>query len=313
MSILKPYKFTPILKQLLWGGEKIASFKGYESHLHNVGESWEISSIEGNESVVAEGEDAGLNLSTLIGKYKEELVGEAVYKKFGTKFPLLIKFIDAKLDLSVQVHPRDQKTEMWYLIDCDQDAKILEGFNRQLCQEEYEAHVANNTITDVISHYASHQGDTFFIPSGQVHSIGGGNLLAEIQQASAVTYRIYDYDRTDADGNKRELHTEQAKHEIIFDEFDGRRTYDRRATNKEVELVECQYFTVNRVVVDNRYEMPMPGVHNFKILMCTKGKLNITDNNGNATRLCQGETVLIPANLTFLALDGQGECLVIFI
>ncbi len=309
MSILQPFKFKPIARQVIWGGDKIAAFKGVTSDIHHVGESWEISGIDGFESVVAQGDDTGLTLSRLIEKYKEQLVGDEVYRKFGNTFPLLIKFIDANHDLSIQVHPRGKKDEMWYIIDTVAQADIRLGFNHEMTCDDYEAHVNNHTITQVINCYHSRPGDVYFLPSGQIHSIGAGNFLAEIQQASTDTYRIYDYNRIDCNGKKRELHTQLAKKELNFKPYDGKCDYEN-TTNKEVMLTCGDHFKVSRIVLDDNFMMPMRKPHNFKILICTQGKLVITDNNGKETHVCQGETVLIPASLTLIVLDGHAECLI---
>ena len=202
-----PLKFEPILKQTLWGGDKIISFKQLNDTRTEVGESWEISAVEGSESIVAEGPDKGMTLTEVLSKYREELLGEANYARFGVKFPLLVKFIDARQDLSIQVHPSDElakkrhnsmgKTEMWYVIGADKGAKLRSGFSEQITPKEYKDRVYNNTITEVLQEYDIQPGDVFFLPAGRVHSIGAGAFIAEIQQTSDVTYRIYDFDRKD--------------------------------------------------------------------------------------------------------------------
>ena len=249
MTNLKPFKFEPYLKSVLWGGEKIAKYKGIVTDQHNIGESWEISGVDGHESVVAEGDDKGLNLRQIIEKYKGDLVGNAVYAKYGDTFPLLVKIIDAKGDLSVQVHPDDTlakarhnsygKTEMWYIIDAEEGAPIYAGLSKQITPEEYEKLVAENAIMDVIARHDSHAGDLFFLPAGRIHAIGAGNLLAEIQQTSDITYRVYDFDRRDANGNPRELHTEQAKDAIDYTVYpEYKSEYDRNGKSA-TPLVKC--------------------------------------------------------------------------
>lgn len=200
---MKPFRFTPLLKSLIWGGDKIAAYKGLKTDLPNIGESWELSGIAGDELVVAEGEYAGYTLPQLIAELKGELVGEAVYKRFGEEFPLLVKFIDARNDLSIQVHPDDAlaqmrhgkhgKTEMWYVVDATGGAHLKSGFSQTITPAEYERRVADNTLTDVLCDYAVQRGDLFFLPAGRVHAICAGSFVAEIQQTSDVTYRIYDY------------------------------------------------------------------------------------------------------------------------
>lgn len=250
-----PLKFEPILKQTLWGGDKIISFKQLNDTRKEVGESWEISAVEGSESIVAEGPDKGMTLTEVLSKYREELLGEANYARFGVKFPLLVKFIDARQDLSIQVHPSDElakkrhnsmgKTEMWYVIGADKGAKLRSGFSEQITPKEYKDRVYNNTITEVLQEYDIQPGDVFFLPAGRVHSIGAGAFIAEIQQTSDVTYRIYDFDRKDSKGNARELHTDLAREAINFEVLDDYRTQYDVVENEPIELVACPYFTTS--------------------------------------------------------------------
>ncbi|MEG1686063.1 MAG: type I phosphomannose isomerase catalytic subunit, partial [Bacteroides sp.] len=250
-----PLKFEPILKQTLWGGEKIVPFKKLSTDLHNVGESWEISGVTDNESVVANGEYKGYTLPKLVKTFREELVGEANYARFGETFPLLIKFIDAQQDLSIQVHPNDSlakkrhnsmgKTEMWYVVDAAKDAKLRSGFSKEITPKEYKDRIYNSTITDVLQEYEIHQGDVFFLPAGRIHSIGAGAFIAEIQQTSNITYRIFDFNRTDANGNPRELHTELAKEAIDYELLDDYQTHYEVVKDEPVELVACPYFTTS--------------------------------------------------------------------
>ncbi len=251
-----PLKFEPILKQTLWGGDKIIPFKHLNDTLANVGESWEVSAVEGSESIVANGADKGLTLPDMVRKYKEDLVGEANYARFGNKFPLLIKFIDAKLDLSIQVHPGDElakkrhnsfgKNEMWYVIAADQGAKLISGFAEQITPKEYKERVYNGTFADVLQTCAIKPGDVFYVPAGRVHGIGAGAFVAEIQQTSDITYRIFDYNRKDKDGKSRELHTSQAIDAINFaDVQDDFRTEYEQVQNEPVEMVASPYFTTS--------------------------------------------------------------------
>ena len=309
MTQLQPFKFKPILRKVLWGGNKIATYKGLDSNTQHVGESWEISGIDGAETVVACGDDAGLTLSQLIDKYGGKLVGDEVYRKFGHHFPLLIKFIDAAHDLSIQVHPRGKKDELWYIVDTEPGAAIHVGFNRPITGDQYEAHVKQHTIMSVINKHTSREGDVFFLPAGQIHSIGAGNLLAEIQQASTDTYRIYDYDRIDCNGKKRELHTELARKEIDYTVYHGKIDY-HQASNESVNLAQGEHFAVNKIIVDGCCEMPMNNNKNFKILMCIKGQISLTDDLGNNTLAHQGETLLIPACMPHITIKGQAECLI---
>ena len=239
-----PLKFVPILKSLVWGGEKIAPFKHIETSQHNIGESWELSGVRGNESVVANGEYAGRTISELVAQFKDRLIGKRNYARTGNEFPLLIKFIDAKQDLSIQVHPNDElaarrhngskgKTEMWYVVGADRGAHLMSGLSREITPEEYAARVEGHTITDVLRDYAVSPGDVFFLPAGRIHSIGAGSFIAEIQQTSDITYRIYDFGRLGLDGKPRELHTALAKDAIDYTVLPDYRTAYTRETRKE--------------------------------------------------------------------------------
>ena len=314
MTNLKPFKFEPYLKSVLWGGEKIAKYKGIVTDQHNIGESWEISGVDGHESVVAEGDDKGLNLRQIIEQYKNDLVGNAVYAKYGDTFPLLVKIIDAKGDLSVQVHPDDTlakarhnsygKTEMWYIIDAEEGAPIYAGLSKQITPEEYEKLVAENAIMDVIARHDSHAGDLFFLPAGRIHAIGAGNLLAEIQQTSDITYRVYDFDRRDANGNPRELHTEQAKDAIDYTVYpEYKSEYDRNGKSA-TPLVKCQYFDVKREIIDGVSTIDA-STDSFMIIMCLDGEATITDNLGGVTHVKKGESSLVPAVITSMKAEGK--------
>ncbi|MBO4815144.1 MAG: class I mannose-6-phosphate isomerase [Muribaculaceae bacterium] len=320
---LKPYKFTPILKPVLWGGEKIAALKGIECSMNNVGESWEISSIEDNVSVVATGDEAGTSLEELIARHGEALVGAKVLAQHGTQFPLLVKFIDAAGDLSVQVHPTDEmallhdepngKSEMWYVIEAEEGASVINGLKQSILPITFDESVESGNITEHTAQFATHAGDVFSLPAGQIHSIGAGNLIAEVQQASVTTYRIYDWDRTDANGKPRTLHTRLAREAIDFDrKHDGAPIdYDRHTINELVPLVRNEHFTVSRVVVDDRFGMTLP--QSFVIFMCMSGEASLTDNWGNIVTLHQGETVLVPASTRQASLHGDATLLVVWV
>lgn len=312
-------KFQPYLKSVLWGGEKIVQYKGINTNQRQIGESWEISGIQGRESVVSEGTNSGLTIVELIRKYKGALVGEKVYKKYGETFPILVKFIDAKQDLSLQVHPNDDiakkrhnssgKTELWYIIDTDNNAKINVGFTQEISKKEYEQRVANNTIMDVVACFNSHPGDIFYLPAGRIHSIGAGNLIAEIQQTCDITYRVYDFNRRDAQGNARELHTKLAKHAIDYTVHNSYVTSCPDNNPGEINLIKCEYFNTSRIILDDSYEIDSPNADSFRIIMCLKGNVEITDDKGNKTMLSQGETVLVPAITEKLFLSGKAELL----
>lgn len=302
---------------MLWGGEKLIPYKGLESEKKSVGESWEISGVKGNESVVAEGADAGKSLPELIARDKAELLGKSNYERFGKEFPLLIKFIDAKQDLSIQVHPNDKlawerhqskgKTEMWYVVDADPGSRLRSGFAKQITPDEYEQSIADNTITDVLKEYDIHKGDVFFLPAGRIHSIGAGAFIAEIQQTSNITYRIYDFNRCDDSGNPRELHTELSKVAIDYTVLPDYRTYYDAKPDTAVQLVSCRYFTTDIYRLTKEYDMPLAELDSFVILICTQGNGSITDNYGNTVTIHQGESLLIPATTTGLKITPQGE------
>ena len=301
-----PLKFEPILKQTLWGGDKIIPFKHLNETLPNVGESWEVSAVEGSESVVANGADKGYTLPEMVRKYKEELVGEANYARFGNKFPLLIKFIDAKLDLSIQVHPGAElakkrhnsfgKNEMWYVIAADKGAKLISGFAEEITPKEYKDRVHNGTFAEVLQTCAIEPGDVFYVPAGRVHGIGAGAFGAEIQQTSDITYRIFDYNRKDKDGKSRELHTSQAMDAINFSDVqDDFRTEYERVQNEPVEMVASPYFTTSVYDMTEEITCDYSELDSFVIFICVEGSCRLTDDNQNEITLRAGETVLLPA------------------
>lgn len=312
-------KFQPYLKSVLWGGDKIAKYKGINTDQKQIGESWEISGVTGRESVVCEGENAGLTIVELIRKYKGSLVGEPIYAKYGDLFPILTKFIDAKQDLSLQVHPNDKiaknrhnslgKTELWYVIATDENAKINVGFTQEITPKEYELRVANNTLMDVVASYDSHPGDLFYLPAGRIHSIGAGNLIAEIQRTCDITYRVYDFNRRDAQGNTRELHTKLAKNAIDYTVHKSYITPCTNSTHGETKLMTCEYFEARKIVVSKEIEIESPGCKSFRIIMCLQGNVTLTDENENTTTLRRGETVLVPAVTQKLFIQGKAELL----
>ncbi|GAK36893.1 MAG: type I phosphomannose isomerase catalytic subunit [Bacteroides graminisolvens] len=312
-----PLKFEPILKQTLWGGDKIISFKQLNDTRTEVGESWEISAVEGSESIVAEGPDKGMTLTEVLSKYREELLGEANYARFGVKFPLLVKFIDARQDLSIQVHPSDElakkrhnsmgKTEMWYVIGADKGAKLRSGFSEQITPKEYKDRVYNNTITEVLQEYDIQPGDVFFLPAGRVHSIGAGAFIAEIQQTSDVTYRIYDFDRKDAKGNARELHTDLAREAINFEVLDDYRTQYDVVENEPIELVACPYFTTSLYDMTEEITCDYSELDSFVIFVCVEGSCTLYDNEKNEVSFKAGETVLMPASIQEVTIVPNGK------
>lgn len=311
------YKFIPILKSPLWGGEKIATYKQIATDRRQIGESWELSGVEGDVSVVAEGPDAGKTLTELLARDKERLLGSRNYERFGSEFPLLIKFIDAREDLSIQVHPDDRlawerhrskgKTEMWYVVAADEGAHLRSGFTRQVTPAEYEKSVADDTITDLLTDHEVRPGDVFFLPAGRIHSIGAGSFIAEIQQTSNITYRIYDFNRRDANGNLRELHTEQAKGAIDYSVEADYRTRYEAVKDRPVELVACPYFTTTLYDLTRPCEIDLAATDSFLVVMCIEGSGTLTDDQGSAMPLRQGETVLVPASAKSLSVSPQSS------
>ena len=312
------YRFRPILKSLLWGGEKIAPYKEIAADLTCIGESWELSGVEGNVSVVAEGPDAGLTLAQLIARDGARLLGKKNSERFGDEFPLLVKFIDARQDLSIQVHPDDKlawerhrskgKTEMWYVVAADEGAHLRSGFAKEVTPAQYEASVADDTITGLLADYAVRPGNVFFLPAGRVHSIGAGSFIAEIQQTSDITYRIYDFNRRDAQGNKRELHTEQAKDAIDYTVLPDYRTRYEAAQNRPVELVACPYFTTTLYDLTEPQQIDLTATDSFVVVICMEGRGTVTDSAGTTLAVHQGETLLVPAStdgLTFTPEKGM--------
>lgn len=316
------YRFAPLFKSVIWGGDRITRLKREANGLENVGESWEISAVPGSESVVVDGEDAGCTLTELIVKYKERIVGKANYWKYGSQFPLLIKIIDAKDDLSIQVHPDDAlamkrhqcngKTEMWYVMDNNGGkAHLCSGWKSEITPEEYVAKTEDKTIGDALCRYQVNNGDVFFLPAGRVHSIGAGCLIAEIQQTSDITYRIYDFDRKDSQGNLRELHTEWAKDAIDYQtKADYRTTYEQRM-NDRVNLADCPYFTTNLLHLDSNKRMDYSSLDSFVIYICVKGCCRVKDETGHCEMLYAGDTILKPADVKALEFCVDGEALVL--
>ena len=308
------YKFTPILKNTIWGGTKIAPFKNIQTQLRKVGESWEISGVPGNETIVSGGPYAGRNLNDLVAEQKEALVGKANYERFGNEFPLLIKFIDARDDLSIQVHPTDEiahrqgrergKTEMWYLMPSEPEATLLCGLKKHITPDEYKRMVSEKTIVDAIARYPVHEGDCFFLPAGRIHAIGSGCFLAEIQQTSDVTYRIYDFDRHDDLGRPRELHTELAAESINYDVLPDYQTHYTPAKNQRVQLVECPYFTTSVYDLDQPIDLDYTSLDSFVILIGLSGAGIVTEADGTRFVLRAGETILLPATTGRLSVEG---------
>ena len=305
------YKFKPYLKTVVWGGDKIAPFKGIATRQEHIGESWELSGVKGHESVIDGGPCDGMTITELAALRKDWLLGGKVYAQTGEVFPLLIKFIDAQSDLSVQVHPDDAlaavrhdgskgKTEMWYVIGADEGAHLMSGLSEPLTPETYVSRVAGGTITGALCNYGVAPGDVFFIPAGRIHAIGAGCFVAEIQQTSDITYRIYDYGRLGLDGRPRELHVEQAREAIDYTVHPDYRSAYSPQKNVEVPLVSCEYFTTSLFDLDAPASKNLSALDSFVIVVCVAGEGVLVDNEGDGSvhkvQIRQGETLLIPAS-----------------
>ncbi|MGQ3679345.1 type I phosphomannose isomerase catalytic subunit [Tenacibaculum discolor] len=308
-------RFTPILKQKIWGGKKLNQLFHKNSDGSNIGESWEISDVDGDESIVSNGNLKGRTLRSLLKEYKYDLVGNYVYKTFGKQFPLLIKFIDAKEVLSIQVHPDDDlaglqesygKTEMWYVMQADEEASIIIGFKENSSKEEYIQHLDNKTLLSILNVDKVTKGDVYFVPPGRVHAIGAGLLIAEIQQTSDITYRIYDWDRKDIDGNYRELHTEKALKAIDFSAKKTYKTIYSKQENVASQVVTCPYFTTNILPVKGKKEVDLLNKDSFIIYMCVEGEVTFIYNNQQEI-IRKGETILVPACIDKVEILSEGS------
>ena len=312
---MRPLKFKTILKQTIWGGDRILSLKHLDCNIENVGESWEISGVKGNESVVAEGEYEGMPLNTLVATLKDQLMGKENYQRFGDEFPLLVKFIDAHQDLSIQVHPNDEiarrhgkprgKTEMWYVLEPESaDTYLYNGLAASITPQQYEAMVDDGTITQALARHTVSEGDVFFIPAGRIHAIGKGCLVAEIQQTSDVTYRIYDFKRKDKDGNYRQLHTKEAAECIDYTVLSNYRQEYKPVKNQGVSIVRCPYFCTAVYDLDEPMTLDYSELDSFVILIGLKGQATVTDNEGNTITLQGGESIVVPASTQTLKVEG---------
>ena len=314
--MLYPLKFEPILKDKIWGGTKLSTLFGKLAETDKLGESWELSGYEGDESVVTNGLLAGNNLSELIEIYMGELVGDKLFDEYGLSFPLLFKLIDANENLSIQVHPGDEvaaerhnsygKTEMWYVVDADPGAELIIGFTKECTRDEYLDSLEADEVETLLQKVPVTKGDVFFIPAGLVHAIGKGVVVAEIQQSSDITYRIYDYKRVDDNGNERELHTEQALDVINFSAAKNPKTPYNVQLNEITSLVECEYFTTNIIRFNSAVTRNYGTLDSFVVYMCLEGNM-IIEYNDMKTIVNKGDTVLIPACITELSLIPETE------
>ena len=314
---LYPLQFKPILKSVIWGGDKICHFKQIDPIQDGIGESWEISGVPNNVSVVTNGPLAGEHLDSLLSTYKEQLVGRKSYKQFKDTFPLLIKFIDARDNLSIQVHPNDElakarhnsfgKTEMWYVIDATPEAFLYAGFNQQMTPEKYLDSVSLNTFTEKLKRFDVKKGDTFFLPAGKVHAIGAGCFIAEIQQTSDVTYRIYDYNRKDASGKSRELHTELAKDAIDYGSESSCKVSYNKKINEPIRLVNSSYFTTSLLDLNLPIKRIFEPLDSFVIYICMEGSCHLEDHRKNRIHMKQGDTLLLPADTLSVTIEPEIE------
>jgi mannose-6-phosphate isomerase len=304
MADLYPLKFKTIYKDKIWGGNKIKTVLGKDfSPLPNCGETWEISGVKNDVSVIENGPLKGQTLTSIIEKYKGYLVGEKVYNKFGNEFPLLVKFIDANDDLSIQVHPNDElarerhnsygKTEMWYILQSDPGSTLISGFNQPVNEHIYMEKLESGHLYEILNKEKAEAGDIFFLPAGRVHTIGKGLLIAEIQQTSDITYRIYDFDRVDDQGNKRELHTEEAIAAIDYQVYHAYKTDYEKKVNEAVTAVECPYFTTNVLQFTKNTTRNYSNIDSFVIHVCVEGAYSIKFNN-DTIDVKLGECVLLP-------------------
>jgi mannose-6-phosphate isomerase len=314
--MLYPLKFAPILKDKIWGGSKLKSIFEKPALTDKLGESWELSGYEGDESVVTNGFLAGNNLPELIEIYMGELIGDQIYETYGLSFPLLFKLIDANENLSIQVHPGDEvaaerhnsfgKTEMWYVVDAEKGAELIIGFSEDCSRDTYLDAMDDDKVEDLLQKVPVAKGDVFFIPAGLVHAIGKGVVVAEIQQSSDITYRIYDYKRTDDNGNERDLHTEQALDVINFAASKDPKTKYSATINEVTPLVSCEYFTTNVLRFDQNINRHYASIDSFVAYMCLEGDFVIEFENVK-TIVNKGDTVLIPACIDELSLIPDKE------
>ena len=315
-----PLLFEPIFKERIWGGTKLKEVLYKSFDRLQIGESWELSTVENDISVVANGAFKGLNLNQLIDKYPAEILGVNSIQNFGNNFPLLFKFLDAKEDLSIQVHPNDKlakerhnsfgKTERWYVMQADDNARLVVGFKDKINKKDYLEHIENKTLDTILNETSVKKGDAFFLETGTVHAIGAGILIAEIQQTSDITYRLYDWDRVDANGVGRELHTDLALDAINFETTNTKLNYEA-AKNKSVTIVECPFFKTNILQISEKYNWKKTK-ESFTVLMCTEGSFSINMLHFKGT-FKKGDTLLIPATIASFEIIGETSLLEISI
>ena len=303
---LYPLLFEPNLHTVVWGGNQLKSYKGLEPSDEPIGESWEVSAVPTSTSIVSNGVYSGKDLISVINDNSDAILGKKVNEKYKGKLPLLVKFIDAKRDLSIQVHPNDEmamrehgkmgKSEMWYVIKADEGAHLYAGFKQEITPKEYQQRIQNGSITEVLADHKVKAGDVFYLPAGRIHAICGGILLAEVQQSSDVTYRIFDYNRPGMDGKPRELHTELAAQALDYHVIDNYRTDYTESSNKAVQIIDSPYFNVRVMEVSKAFHRDLRKYDSFIITMCIEGDCKIrVRSTGEEVLLKQGNSTLIPA------------------
>ena len=317
---LYPLQFQPILKDRIWGGTKLKTYLNKPITSEITGESWEISTVENDVSVIANGVYGGKSLNELINEFPDAVLGAKVFKQFGKQFPLLFKYLDAREDLSIQVHPNDElakkrhnsfgKTEMWYVMQADEDARLIVGFKEKSSPEDYLESLKSKTIIDVLDTKKVKKGDVFFLETGTVHAIGAGTVIAEIQQTSDITYRIYDFDRVDASGNARELHVDLALDAINYNVVNAQKKYSKEK-NAVNEVINCQFFTTNFIPLDGNLTITK-NKESFTVYMCVEGSFDL-NFNGEIFHYRTGDTLLIPAEMTQFEIEGTASVLEIYI
>ncbi len=317
---LYPLQFEPIFKERIWGGTKLKSYLNKPITSEITGESWEISTVENDVSIVSNGIYKGKSLNALIAEFPVAILGTKVYQAFGTQFPLLFKYLDAREDLSIQLHPNNElamkrhnsfgKTEMWYVLQADADARLIVGFKEESSAEKYVENLNNKTLLNILDAKEVKPGDVFMLNTGTIHALGAGILIAEIQQTSDITYRVYDFDRVDANGNKRELHIDLALEALNYEHVEAQRFYENKE-NISNEVINCQYFTTHFIPLNGNLNVNKTN-QSFTVYMCVDGGFELT-SNGENFHYQKGDTILIPASLTDFQLSGHAALLEIYI
>ena len=315
-QLLYPFTFEPIFKERIWGGTKLRDVFHKMISSKTTGESWEISTVTNDVSIISNGIYQGKSLNELIEQFPEDILGKEVFKRFGTQFPLLFKFLDANQDLSIQVHPNDElakkrhnsfgKTEMWYVMQADEGARLIVGFKENTDSKSYTKALENNNLLPLLKEIPVKKGNVFLLETGTVHAIGAGILLAEIQQTSDVTYRLYDWDRVDANGKSRALHTELALDAINFKTISPQKHY-QTLPNEAVTLVDCPYFKTELILIADELTLDNSG-DSFFVLMCVEGSCELTVDNFTYS-FALGQTILVPAALASFQLRGKATLL----